>query len=190
MIQKRNSVLTLETNNEVKEAKVVKTKASDKKGVEVREVIKEVPVEKIVEKVVVKEVPVEKVVVKEVPVEKIVERKVPVEKIVEKVVEKKVPVEKVVVKEVPVEKIVEKVVEKKVASKKPVLAAKKINGKIKRKMLFFTKVSVTALAAAAALCQGNTTEVLEASLLQFVKSNDEEAYKTLVDNIQKEGGNL
>lgn len=180
MIQKRNSVLTLETSNEVKEAKVVKTKASDKKGVEVREVIKEVPVEKIVEKVVVKEVPVEKVVVKEVPVEKIVE----------KIVEKKVPVEKVVVKEVPVEKIVEKVVEKKVASKKPVLAAKKINGKIKRKMLFFTKVSATALAAAAALCQGNTTEVLEASLLQFVKSNDEEAYKTLVDNIQKEGGNL
>jgi hypothetical protein len=156
MIQKRNSVLTLETNNEVKEAKVVKTKASDKKGVEVREVIKEVPVEKIVEKVVVKEV----------------------------------PVEKVVVKEVPVEKIVEKVVEKKVPSKKPVLAAKKINGKIKRKMLFFTKVSATALAAAAALCQGNTTEVLEASLLQFVKSNDEEAYKTLIDNIQKEGGNL
>lgn len=170
MIQKRNSVLTLETSNEVKEAKVVKTKASDKKGVEVREVIKEVPVEKIVEKVVVKEVP--------------------VEKIVEKVVEKKVPVEKVVVKEVPVEKIVEKVVEKKVASKKPVLAAKKINGKIKRKMLFFTKVSATALAAAVSLCQGNTTEVLEASLLQFVKSNDEEAYKTLVDNIQKEGGNL
>ena len=156
MIQKRNSVLTLETSNEVKEAKVVKTKASDKKGVEVREVIKEVPVEKIVEKVVVKEV----------------------------------PVEKVVVKEVPVEKIVEKVVEKKVPSKKPVLAAKKINGKIKRKMLFFTKVSATALAAAAALCQGNTTEVLEASLLQFVKSNDEEAYKTLVDNIQEEGGNL
>lgn len=180
MIQKRNSVLTLETSNEVKEAKVVKTKASDKKGVEVREVIKEVPVEKIVEKVVVKEVPVEKVVVKEVPVEKIVE----------KIVEKKVPVEKVVVKEVPVEKIVEKVVEKKVASKKPVLAAKKINGKIKRKMLFFTKVSATALAAAVSLCQGNTTEVLEASLLQFVKSNDEEAYKTLVDNIQKEGGNL
>lgn len=170
MIQKRNSVLTLETSNEVKEAKVVKTKASDKKGVEVREVIKEVPVEKIVEKVVVKEVPVEKVVVKEVPVEKIVE----------KVVEKKVPVEK----------IVEKVVEKKVPSKKPVLAAKKINGKIKRKMLFFTKVSATALAAAVSLCQGNTTEVLEASLLQFVKSNDEEAYKTLVDNIQKEGGNL
>lgn len=170
MIQKRNSVLTLETSNEVKETKVVKTKASGKKGVEVREVIKEVPVEKIVEKVVVKEVP--------------------VEKIVEKIVEKKVPVEKVVVKEVPVEKIVEKVVEKKVASKKPVLAAKKINGKIKRKMLFFTKVSATALAAAAALCQGNTTEVLEASLLQFVKSNDEEAYKTLIDNIQKEGGNL
>ena len=60
-----------------------------------KEVIKEVPVEKIVEKIV--EVPVEKI------VEKIVE--VPVEKIVEKIVE----VEKRV--EVPVEKIVEKIVE-------------------------------------------------------------------------------
>lgn len=55
----------------------------------------EVPVEKIVEKVVVKEVPVEKV------VEKVVVKEVPVEKIVEKVV----------VKEVPVEKIVERVIE-------------------------------------------------------------------------------
>ena len=58
---------------------------------------------------------VEKVVVKEVPVEKIVEKivEVPVEKIVEKVVVKEVPVEKVVEKivEVPVEKIVEKIVE-------------------------------------------------------------------------------
>ena len=74
-----------------------------------KEVIKEVPVEKIVEKVV----EVEKRV--EVPVEKIVEKEVikevPVEKIVEKIVE--VPVEKIVEKrvEVPVEKIVEKVVE-------------------------------------------------------------------------------
>jgi predicted flap endonuclease-1-like 5' DNA nuclease len=57
----------------------------------------EVPVEKIVEKIVEKKV--------EVPVEKIVEKRVevPVEKIVEKIVEKKV--------EVPVEKIVEKKVE-------------------------------------------------------------------------------
>ena len=64
-----------------------------------KEVIKEVPVEKIVEKEVIKEVPVEK------RVEKEVVREVPVEKIVEKVVE----VEKRV--EVPVEKIVEKIVE-------------------------------------------------------------------------------
>ena len=77
------------------------------------------PVEKVVEKIVEREVPVEKivekVVEKEVPVEKIVEKivEVPVEKIVEKVVEKEVPVEKIVEKivEVPVEKIVEKVVE-------------------------------------------------------------------------------
>ena len=61
------------------------------------------PVEKIVEKEVIKEVPVE--VIKEVPVEVI--KEVPVEKIVEKVVEKEV------IKEVPVEVIreVEKVVE-------------------------------------------------------------------------------
>ena len=90
-----------------------------------KEVIREVPVEKIVEKIV--EVPVEKIVekevIKEVPVEveKIVEVEkrveVPVEKIVEKRIE--VPVEKVVEKivevekrvEVPVEKIVEKIVE-------------------------------------------------------------------------------
>ena len=83
-----------------------------------KEVRVEVPVEKIVEKVVEKEVRVE------VPVEKIVERivEVPVEKIVEKIVE--VPVEKVVEKEVrvevPVEKIVEKVVEKEVRVEVPV----------------------------------------------------------------------
>jgi len=63
---------------------------SAEQAVEKEVVVKEVPVEKIVEKIV--EVPVEKV------VEKIVE--VPVEKIVEKEV----------IKEVPVEKIVEKVV--------------------------------------------------------------------------------
>ena len=87
-----------------------------------KEVRVEVPVEKIVEKIV--EVPVEKIVEKrvEVPVEKIVEKRVevPVEVPVEKIVEKRVevPVEKIVEKEVrvevpvevPVEKIVEKVV--------------------------------------------------------------------------------
>ena len=70
-------------------------------------VVKEVPVEKIVEKIVEKEVRVE------VPVEKIVEKivekevrvEVPVEKVVEKIVEKEVRVE------VPVERIVEKIVE-------------------------------------------------------------------------------
>ncbi|MGX6485643.1 MAG: G5 domain-containing protein [Aerococcus sanguinicola] len=81
------------------------------------EVVKEVPVEKVVEVVkevpveVIKEVPVE--VIKEVPVEKIVEivKEVPVEKVVEVIKEvpvkiiKEVPVE--VIKEVPVEKIVE-----------------------------------------------------------------------------------
>jgi len=80
-----------------------------------KEVIREVPVEKIVEVEKRVEVPVEKIVEKivEVPVEKIVEKRVevPVEKIVEKIVE--VPVEKIVEKrvEVPVEKIVEKRVE-------------------------------------------------------------------------------
>ena len=87
------------------------------------------PVEKVVEKIVEKEVPVEveKIVEKEVrvevPVEKIVEKEVrvevpvpvEVEKIVEKEVRVEVPVEKIVEKEVrvevPVEKVVEKVVE-------------------------------------------------------------------------------
>ncbi len=95
---------------------------------------KEVPIEKIVEKVVEVPVEVEKIVEKEVPVEveKIVEKEVKVEvpveveKIVEKEVVKEVPVEKIVEKEVrvevpvekivevPVEKVVEKVVEKEV----------------------------------------------------------------------------
>ena len=73
-------------------------------------VVKEVPVEKIVEKKVRVEVPVEKIVEKEVRVE------VPVEKVVEKIV--KVPVEKIV--EVPVEKVVEKIVEKEVRVEVPV----------------------------------------------------------------------
>ena len=83
--------------------------------------IKEVEVEKIIERVV--EVPVETIVekpvevIKEVPVEKIVERivEVPIEKIVEKPIEviKEVPVDRIIEKvvEVPVEKIVEKPVE-------------------------------------------------------------------------------
>ncbi|CAJ1355323.1 unnamed protein product [Effrenium voratum] len=90
-----------------------------------KEVIKEVPVEKIVEKEVIKEVPVEKIVEKIVEVEKEVIKEVPVEKIivekevikevpVEKIVEKIVEVEKIVIKEVPVERIVEKEVIKEV----------------------------------------------------------------------------
>ena len=74
-----------------------------------KEVIKEVPVEKIVEKEVVKEVPVEtiKEVRVEVPVEKLVE--VPVETVKTETVY--VPVEKEVVKEVEKEVPVEKIVE-------------------------------------------------------------------------------
>ena len=91
-------------------------------GVQEKEVIKEVVVEKRVEipvevvKEVVKveyvEVPVEKVITVEKPVERLVEviKEVPVEKIVE--VTKEIPVEKVVIqeviKEVPVEKVVTK----------------------------------------------------------------------------------
>jgi len=93
---------------------------------EIRTVIKEVPVEKLVNNEIVREVPVEKIVTKEVikkvpvevirevkvPFEVIKEIKVPVEKIVVKEVikEVKVPVERIVVKEVkvPVEKIVVK----------------------------------------------------------------------------------
>lgn len=81
------------------------------------EVIKEIPVEKIVE--VVKKVPVEKIVevIKEVPIEikgdtkiitKEIIKEVPVEKVVEVV--KEVPVEKIVevIKQVPIEKIITK----------------------------------------------------------------------------------
>ena len=95
-------------------------------GVQEKEVIKEVVVEKRVEipveviKEVVKveyvEVPIEKVVTVEKPVEVLVEviKEVPVERVVEKVVEvtKEIPVEKVVIqeviKEVPVEKVITK----------------------------------------------------------------------------------
>ena len=95
-------------------------------GVQEKEVIKEVVVEKRVEipveiiKEVVKveyvEVPVEKVVTVEKPVERLVEviKEVPVERVVEKIVEvtKEIPVEKVVIKEVVKEVPVEVVVTK------------------------------------------------------------------------------
>jgi hypothetical protein len=97
-------------------------------GIEEKQVVKEVIIEKRVEvpveviKEVVRveyvDVPVEKIVTKEVTVEKIVEviKEVPVERVVEKIVEviKEVPVEKVVIqeviKEVPIEKVVEKII--------------------------------------------------------------------------------
>ncbi|MCY4114930.1 MAG: von Willebrand factor type A domain-containing protein [Chloroflexi bacterium] len=76
---------------------------------EVREVIKEVPVETVVTKEVIKEVPVETVVTREVI------KEVPVEAVVEKVVTQEVIKEVVkeveVIREVPVERVVEKVVE-------------------------------------------------------------------------------
>jgi len=95
-------------------------------GVQEKEVIKEVIVEKRVEipveviKEVVKieyvDVPVEKVVTIEKPIEKLVEviKEVPVERVVEKIVEvtKEIPVEKVVIKEVVKEVPVEVVVTK------------------------------------------------------------------------------
>jgi hypothetical protein len=85
-----------------------------------QDVIKEVEVEKVVEKIVevIKEVPVEKIieVIKEVPVERIVEviKEVPIEikgntKVITKEVIKEVPIDRIVevIKEVPVEKIIE-----------------------------------------------------------------------------------
>jgi len=95
-------------------------------GVQEKQVVKEVIVEKRVEipveviKEVVKieyvEVPVEKIVTKEVTVEKLVEviKEVPIDRVVEKIVEvtKEIPVEKVVIKEVVKEVPVEIVVTK------------------------------------------------------------------------------
>jgi len=81
---------------------------------EVREVIKEVPVETIVTKEIIKEVPVEAV------VEKVVTQEVIREVVKEVEVIKEVPVEKIVTKEVMVE--VEKVVEKEVVVEKMVTA--------------------------------------------------------------------
>ena len=80
---------------------------------EVREVIKEVPVETVITRVVIKEVPVETIVtrevIKEVPVEAVVTKQVIVEVIKEVAVERvvEIPVEKEVVREVVVEKVVE-----------------------------------------------------------------------------------
>lgn len=81
-------------------------------GEKIVEVIKEVPVEKVVVKEVVKEVPVERIVEKIVEVEKEVIKEVPVEKIVEKVVIKEVPVDKTLEKEVIKEVIKEVPVER------------------------------------------------------------------------------
>jgi hypothetical protein len=79
--------------------------SSTKERIVEKEVIKEIPVEKIVE--VIKEVPVEKIVIKEVPVEKIVEviKEVPVKvkgdkQIVTKEIIKEVKVEVPTIKEV------------------------------------------------------------------------------------------
>jgi hypothetical protein len=69
-----------------------------------RVIIKEVPVEKIVEVETIKEVPVEKIIEVEVIKEITIDRQVPVEVI------KEVPVDKVVFKEVPVEVIRKEVV--------------------------------------------------------------------------------
>ena len=101
---------------------------------EIKEVVKEVPVE------VIKEVPVEIVREVEVPIEKIREiqvpveviKEVPVEKIVEKEVIREVPIEVTkevpveVVKEVPVEKIIEKEIPVEVVKEVPVEVIKEI----------------------------------------------------------------
>ena len=67
----------------------------------------DVEVERVVERISIKEVPVDKVVIKEVPyiVDKTVTKEVPVyiDREVEKVVPREVPIDKVFIKEVPVE---------------------------------------------------------------------------------------
>lgn len=95
-----------------------------------KEVIKEVPVEKIVEKIVIKKVPTEKIVeiIKEVPVE--IKRD---SQIITKEVIKEVPVEKIVevIKEVTVEKIVEVIVEKEIINNDELDKIKKENTELK-----------------------------------------------------------
>lgn len=104
--------------------------SSTKEKIVEKEVIREVPVEKIVE--VIKEVPVEKIVIKEVT------KEVPVEKIVEVI--KEVPVEikgetqvitKEVIKEVKVEVPIVKEVIKEVTNTKEIDELKKENEKLK-----------------------------------------------------------
>jgi hypothetical protein len=67
----------------------------------------DVEVERVVERISIKEVPVDKVVIKEVPyiVDKTVTKEVPVyiDREVEKVVPREVPIDKIFIKEVPVE---------------------------------------------------------------------------------------
>ena len=92
--------------------------AGDGPAVKVVEKIVEVPVERIVEKEVVKEVPVERIVEKEVLVE------VPVEKIIEKEVVREVPVERVVEKERIVEVESAELLAKAAALEAAVMAAK------------------------------------------------------------------
>ena len=104
----------------------------EKEVVVEKEIVKEVPIEVVVEKEVVKEVPVERVVIREVPVEKIVKEvvevevekrvEVPIEKVVEKEVVKTVEVEKPVIVRQEVVREVEKEVEKEVMVKVPVVA--------------------------------------------------------------------
>ena len=86
-----------------------------------KEVVKEVPVEVVVEKEVVKEVAVERVVIKEVPVEKIVTE------VVTKEVIKTV--------EVPVEKIVTEVVVKIVEVEKPVIVTERVVVEVEKQVL-------------------------------------------------------
>ena len=100
-----------------------------------KEVIKEVPVERIIKEEVIREVPVEvvveKEVVKEVPVEKVVVKEVPVEKIVKEIVE----VEKEVIKEVPVEVVVEKEVVKIVEVEKPIIVREEVVREVEKQVI-------------------------------------------------------
>ena len=150
--------------------------------VKVVEKIVEVPVEKIVEKEVIKEVPVEKIVEKEVRVE------VPVEKIVEKEVIKEVPVERIVekevIKEVPVEKIVEvespELLAKAAALEAAVVAAKEEGAKA---LTAAQEERKRALAEAEAAHEQNLMAVREegAQALTAERAESEKARKELAE---------
>ena len=103
--------------------------SSTKERIVEKEVIKEIPVEKIVE--VIKEVPVEKIVIKEVPVEKIVEiiKEVPV-----KVKGDKQIVTKEIIKEVKVEVPTIKEVIKEVINTEEIDKLKKENEKLRNEL--------------------------------------------------------